>query len=230
MKPKAAAVVQNAIRLLNNAASPASGNEPLRCHSRRTSMTAQSNRPQGPRHCQRGHRPQGAGQDLSMGPTFTGGRDWPSGGYNPKTNAMFIPLQNLCFDTVLCGPIAIRRRNSSPTSARWAPGKELPMRFRPRPARRCGATRVTNFSPVLGTAAGLVFNGDRCLRAYDDADGKVLRQTRLASQALGFTLTHVVNGRHYVAIAAGRGSTPAVLRVLLMLTRPPAAMPSTCSR
>jgi hypothetical protein len=35
-----------------------------------------------------------------MGPTFMGGRDWPSGGYNPKTNAMFIPLHNLCFDTV----------------------------------------------------------------------------------------------------------------------------------
>jgi alcohol dehydrogenase (cytochrome c) len=52
-----------------------------------------------------------AGPDLSIGPTFTGGRDWPSGGYNPKTNAMFIPLQNLCFDTVPRWPIAIRRRN-----------------------------------------------------------------------------------------------------------------------
>jgi alcohol dehydrogenase (cytochrome c) len=72
---------------------------------------------------------------------------------------------------------------------------------------------VTNFSPVLGTAAGLVFNLDRCLRAYDDADGKVLRQTRLVSQALGFTLTYAVDGRQYVAIAAGRGSTPGVLRV-----------------
>jgi hypothetical protein len=34
-----------------------------------------------------------------VGPIFTGGGDWPSGAYNPKTKVMFMPLQNLCFDT-----------------------------------------------------------------------------------------------------------------------------------
>jgi hypothetical protein len=64
---------------------------------------------------------------------------------------------------------------------------------------------VTNCSPVLATAAGLVFGGmDRYLRTHDDADGKILRQTRLAAQALGFT--YAVNGRHMVR------SRPAGLR------------------
>jgi hypothetical protein len=59
-----------------------------------------------------------------------------------------------------------------------------------------------------------VFDGgvDR-LRTDDDADGKVLWQPRLASQAPGFT--YAVNGRQYVAIAAGRGSNPGALRVTL---------------
>jgi glucose dehydrogenase len=39
------------------------------------------------------------GKTYHMCPTFTGGRDWPSGAYNPKTNVMFIPLQNLYYDT-----------------------------------------------------------------------------------------------------------------------------------
>src|SRR5438270_4918656 len=32
-------------------------------------------------------------------PTYTGGRDWPMGAYNPKVNVMFIPLFNACIDS-----------------------------------------------------------------------------------------------------------------------------------
>jgi hypothetical protein len=52
---------------------------------------------------------------------------------------------------------------------------------------------------------------DRYLRAHDTDDGKILWQTRLASQALGFTVTYAVNGRQYFAIAAGGGSNAAAL-------------------
>jgi alcohol dehydrogenase (cytochrome c) len=54
---------------------------------------------------------------------------------------------------------------------------------------------------------------DRYLRAHDTDDGKILWQTRLASQASGFTVTYAVNGRQYIAIAAGGGSNVAALRV-----------------
>jgi hypothetical protein len=74
---------------------------------------------------------------------------------------------------------------------------------------------VTNCSPVLATAAGLVFNGgmDRYLRTHDDADGKILRQTRLAAQALGFT--YAVNGRHMVRSRPAGAPIPGALRVTL---------------
>ena len=48
-------------------------------------------------------------------------------------------------------------------------------------------TPASNYSPVLATAGGILFNGsmDRYLRAFDQSDGKVLWQTRLGSQVFG---------------------------------------------
>jgi glucose dehydrogenase len=46
---------------------------------------------------------------------------------------------------------------------------------------------------------------DRYLRALDADNGTVVWQTRLPSQAVGGTVTYAVNGRQYVAIAAGGG-------------------------
>jgi alcohol dehydrogenase (cytochrome c) len=162
------------------------------------------------------------GKTYHMCPTFTGGRDWPSGAYNPKTNVMFMPLQNLCYDTT---PRA--DRDAAPqfvynvnNVAKFASGKDKAGRVDAISVETGKTlwsyeTRVANFSPVLATGSGLLFNGgmDRYLRAHDTDDGKILWQTRLASQALGFTVTYSVNGRQYVAIAAGGGSNVAALRV-----------------
>jgi alcohol dehydrogenase (cytochrome c) len=162
------------------------------------------------------------GKTYHMCPTFTGGRDWPSGAYNPKTNVMFMPLQNLCFDTT---PRA--DRDPAPqfvynvtNVAKFASGKDKAGRVDAISVETGKTlwsfeTRVANFSPVLATGGGLLFNGgmDRYLRAHDTDDGKVLWQTRLASQVLGFTVTYAVNGRQYVAIAAGGGSNAGSLRV-----------------
>jgi hypothetical protein len=151
----------------------------------------------------------------------TGGRDWPSGAY---------PLQNLCFDTT---PRA--DRDPAPqfvynvtSVARFAPGKDKAGRV-DAISVETGETlwsyqnRVTSFSPVLATARGLVFHGG--LRAHD-VDGKVLWQTRVLT---GAGLYRHVRGQ-WPAIRCDRsrrGSNPGVLRVTSMLTRPPAAMPST---
>src|ERR1700681_4685410 len=160
------------------------------------------------------------GKTYHMCPTFTGGRDWPSGAYNPKTNVMFMPLQNLCFDTT---PRA--DRDPAPqfvynvnNVAKFASGKDKAGRVDAISVETGKTlwsfeTRVANFSPVLATGSGLVFNGgmDRYLRAHDANDGKVLWETRLASQALGFTVTYAVGGRQYVAIAGGVGFNCGVL-------------------
>jgi hypothetical protein len=60
---------------------------------------------------------------------------------------------------------------------------------------------VTNYSPVLATGSGLLFNGsmDRYLRALDADNGRVLWQTRLPSQVVGGAVTYSINGRQYIA-------------------------------
>jgi hypothetical protein len=42
------------------------------------------------------------GKTYHMCPTFAGDRDWPSGAYNPKTNVMFMPLQDAAIDAPIC--------------------------------------------------------------------------------------------------------------------------------
>ena len=74
-------------------------------------------------------------------------------------------------------------------------------------------TRVSNYSPILATAGGLLFNGsmDRYLRALDADSGQALWQTRLSSQVVGGTVTYSINGRQYIAITAGGGPIVATL-------------------
>src|SRR5690606_1899651 len=36
------------------------------------------------------------GVEYFICPTYGGGRDWPSGAYNPQANAMYFPLSNKC--------------------------------------------------------------------------------------------------------------------------------------
>jgi alcohol dehydrogenase (cytochrome c) len=69
-------------------------------------------------------------------------------------------------------------------------------------------TRVANYSPLLATGSGLLFNGglDHYLRALDADTGQVVWQTRLPSQTVGGAITYSINGRQYIAIAAGGGA------------------------
>ena len=39
------------------------------------------------------------GKTYHICPTYNGGRDWPQGAYNPRSNVMFMPLSNLCIDS-----------------------------------------------------------------------------------------------------------------------------------
>ena len=37
-------------------------------------------------------------------PAFTGGKNWTEGAYSPKTNVMYMPLQNICSVVTSAGP------------------------------------------------------------------------------------------------------------------------------
>lgn len=67
--------------------------------------------------------------------------------------------------------------------------------------------RVNMASAALATAGGLLFVGDseRWFRAYDSASGDVLWQVRLNHTVNNFPITYSVNGKQYIAVAAGKG-------------------------
>ena len=147
-------------------------------------------------------------------PTFSGGRDWPMGAYNPKNNLMFMPLSNACIDETARTDQEVKASLVYNTTnvGRFPAGKDKVGRIdaiNVETGRTVWSweTRVANYSPLLATGGGLLFNGnlDRYLRAFDADNGQVLWQTRLPSQTVGGAITYSVNGRQYVAIAAGGG-------------------------
>ena len=148
-------------------------------------------------------------------PTYDGGRDWPFSAYSPETNVMYVDLQNLCADRkVRTDNLPSLARNSYNVTGSdvIATGKHLmsagstPFRWG-RKTVWSWETPASNYSPVLATAGGVIFNGgmDRYLRALDQANGKVLWQTRLGSQIFGATVTFSINGRQYIAVCSGGG-------------------------
>ena len=152
-------------------------------------------------------------------PTYGGGRDWPMGAYNPKTNVMFMPLSNACIDsTARTDRVAAPNFVYNTTNVgRFPTGKDKVGRIdaiNVETGRTVWSweTRVANYSPLLATGSGLLFNGsmDRYLRAFDAETGQVVWQTRLPSQIVGGAMTYMVNGRQYVAVAAGGGGVAAL--------------------
>jgi len=159
------------------------------------------------------------GKTYHVCPTYGGGRDWPQGAYNPRSNVMYMPLTNLCLDTTARtdrGPQPQFVYNTN-NVGKFAAGKDKVGRIDAISVETgrtlwSWETRVSNYSPILATGGGLLFNGsmDRYLRALDADSGRVLWETRLASQAVGGTVTYSVNGRQYIAIAAGGGAVAAL--------------------
>jgi alcohol dehydrogenase (cytochrome c) len=148
-------------------------------------------------------------------PTYAGGRDWGYSAYSPQTNVMYVQLQNLCADMdVRTDNVPSLPRNTYNTAGKYliADGKANIGRIDAISVETgktvwSWETRASNYSPILATAGGLLFNGgmDRYFRALDQSDGKVLWQTRLGSQVFGGAVTYSVNGRQYIAVAAGGG-------------------------
>ena len=148
-------------------------------------------------------------------PTHSGGRDWPFSAYSPQTNVLYVQLQNLCTD------YKVRADNipSKPKDQYNTLGKPLIADGSTNIGRldaisvETGKTlwswesEASNYSPVLATAGGVLFNGgmDRYFRAFDQASGKVLWQTRLGSQVFGTPVTFRIGTRQYIAVAAGGG-------------------------
>ena len=156
-------------------------------------------------------------------PPHAGGRDWPFTAYSPQHNVMYVMLQNMCADYRVradnipskpadqyntIGPMVL-------TDGKSNIGRIDAISVETGKTLWSWETPASNYSSILATAGGVIFNGDmaRNFRALDQESGKVLWQTRLGSQVEGTPVTFSTGGRQYIAIVAGGGYNAGPLRI-----------------
>lgn len=145
-------------------------------------------------------------------PTPLGGKDWMPGAYNPGTNAIYMPLANMCFDPEI-------------TTDEWTPADGYAITISPylTPGEEYVGTlqafsvetgamlweveQDAMFMPVLSTGGGLIFVGDvqRRFHAFDASTGDELWSTILSATVSGHPVSYEVDGEQYVAVATGGG-------------------------
>ncbi len=167
------------------------------------------------------------GMTVTNCPADPGSRGWPATAYSPRTRMLYLPLNEYCSDTTPVpieagktytgGSRAIFARKQIPNSDGMI-GRVDGVELFTQKAGWSLRTRAAQTGAVLATGGGLVFSGalDRYFRAHDDRTGKVLWQTRTSNIINSFPITYSVNGRQYVAVAVGNGSSHA--RSLATLT------------
>ena len=151
------------------------------------------------------------GSVLIAGPRA--GKDWWYGVYSPLTNAVYQPLLNAWVNQTALewtgqGNAAIRRTIPSPDQTEVAgmvkgfnvSTGDLLWEYK-QPAPWLGG--------LVATGGGLLFGGDinRRFRALDQETGDVLWETILNSRITGGAISYGVDGRQYIAVASGGGTS-----------------------
>jgi alcohol dehydrogenase (cytochrome c) len=167
------------------------------------------------------------GQTTVNCPADPGSRGWPATAYSPKTQMLYLPLTEFCSHTTPVpldagqtytgGGRAVYQRGPVPNSDGNF-GRLDAVRLADHSQAWSDRRRAPSSSAALPTAGGVVFAGslDRYFGAYDDTTGKILWQTRLNNSVNAFPISYSVNGKQYIAIAVGNGSSQ--LRSLNTLT------------
>ena len=144
-------------------------------------------------------------------PYYQGGRNWHASSINDETGFLFLPMFEVCMDTLLDGtgtllssglatetiPVPDSDGNYGRLQAIDLKNRELVWQHR---------QEVVPASASLATAGGLVFLGylDHSVKAFDQDNGEVLWETQLDSIPAAFPITYSVDGKQYLAMVAGQ--------------------------
>jgi alcohol dehydrogenase (cytochrome c) len=152
-----------------------------------------------------------AGQTRLVCPGMSGGKNWPSGTYSPRTGYMYYPLQNMCMEaTVTTGERDPRGVYGLSTKDMITPGAKEQVGSAWAISVETGATewkheQRAGMLSMVSTGGGLVFAGDVAgkFHAFDDETGEVLWETALDSPVSGYPISFAVDGKQYIAVATG---------------------------
>ena len=150
-------------------------------------------------------------QTLNVCPSTAGGKNWGAMSYHQPTGVLVVPLSQSCMDftvrkTEQGGNGVVRRFLPMPDTSNHL-GKLAAYDVRTMQEVWSHTQRAGYLTGVVSTAGGVAIVGDidRTVRAHDVRSGKVLWETRLGTSAQGFPITFSVDGKQYIAIAAGLG-------------------------
>ena len=144
-------------------------------------------------------------------PFYQGGRNWHASSVNNATGILFVPMFEVCMDTLLDGtgtllssglgtetvPVPGTDGNYGRLQAIDLKNRKLAWQYR---------QEVVPASASLATAGDLVFLGylDHGFKAFDQQTGDVLWETQLDAIPAAFPITYSVNGKQYIAMVAGQ--------------------------
>jgi alcohol dehydrogenase (cytochrome c) len=156
-------------------------------------------------------------------PGSSGGKNWPAGAYSPLTNAMYMPMQNMCMtatttvdtrDPSKVYGITMKQEFSigaDKVGTVWSISTETGQTLW-KYEQRAGMLSL------VATGGGLVFGGDSNgrFKALDDKSGALLWEAIVGSPASGYPISYAVGGKQYIAAIVGpsleanstRGLTP----------------------
>ena len=146
-------------------------------------------------------------------PNRTGGNNyWPSA-YSPRTGLLYIPSMTACED-VTNDKVLVAREKDKGWLARTGGGYRVIERYESEliaidpvtgELKKRVRLRYPNYSGALATGGGLVFIAlmDGTIAAYDETTLEELWKFNVGSGFSAPPMTFAVNGRQYLAIAAG---------------------------
>jgi PQQ-dependent dehydrogenase (methanol/ethanol family) len=151
-----------------------------------------------------------AGEKIFVCPGTNGGKNWPAGAYSPRTNSMYMPMQNMCMNaTVQSGERDPKLVYGFDNEYLAAPGAANIGVIWAISAEK-GTTlwkheQASGAMSLAATGGGLVFGGDAqgVFRAFDDTTGAVLWEKDLGAPVSGYPVSFAVDGKQYVAVTTG---------------------------
>jgi alcohol dehydrogenase (cytochrome c) len=149
-------------------------------------------------------------ETIMVCPGTNGGKNWPAGAYSPRTNSMYMPMQNMCMNAT------VQTGERDPSLVYGFKSEYIPAPGADKIGVVWGISAETGKTvfkheqrvgvmSLVATGGGLLFGGDVAgnFRALDDKTGEVLWETNIGSPVSGYPISFAVDGKQYVAVTTG---------------------------